>query len=173
MGFDSLHCDQTLLGTSGSRSEQLPGASGSRSRYATVPRMGRNSANVDGRGSNPLGGTSRRKRRCRSQSVQGTAAAHTRARDGSIPSTATKFSRVARAVFPPHPPREPAPAIYIARAGARPRLQIGCGRVQILGGVRIVRFALPSKRAAVWQQSRWVVPNFSARQLLDLGVVQK
>jgi hypothetical protein len=79
--------------------------------------------------------------RRRSQSVLGTAAAHSRVRDGSIPSTATKFSRVARAVFPPHSPREPSPAIYIARAGARPRLQIGCGRVQILGGVRIVRFA--------------------------------
>ena len=45
------------------------------------------------------------------------------------------FSRAARAVFPPSPPREPSPAIYIARAGARPRVQIGRGRVRILGGV--------------------------------------
>jgi hypothetical protein len=59
-----------------------------RPNYASVPRMGHDSANVVGRGSNPLAGTSRPFAR-RSQSVLGTAAAHSRVRDGSIPSTAT------------------------------------------------------------------------------------
>jgi hypothetical protein len=64
--------------------------------------------------------------------------------------------------FPPSTQREPTPAIYIARASARPRLQIECGRVRILGGVPRP-CPLRATWAAVWQQSRWVMPNFTAR----------
>lgn len=51
--------------------------------------------------------------------------------------------------------------LYIARAGARPRVQIESGGVRLLGDVLRPRVA----RAAVWQQSRWVMPSLSARQL--------
>lgn len=57
--------------------------------------------------------------------------------------------------------------LYIARAGARPRVQIESGGVRLLGGVLRPRVA----RAAVWQQSRWVMPSLSARHLFR-GVAQ-
>ncbi len=79
--------------------------------------------------------------------------------------------------FPPSTQHETTPAIYVARASARPRLQIGCGRVRILGGVQIdLRCNVSRRRASEattrpftsvitgrrWQQSRWVMPNLEA-----------
>ena len=89
------------------------------------------------------------------------ASAITRACPARAGRSRCSVTRAARAALPPSLQRERTPAIYIARASARPRLQIGCGRVRILGGVQ----------TAVWQQSRWVMPNLQARQF-SRGVAQ-